>query len=73
MYLSLIHICAKIAWNAAQIQKQNGSLSQIQFLQQEMAFLQAQSGFKCADLSLRQAMEDYNWAVKGVQVDVSAE
>lgn len=63
---------AKIAWNAAQIQKQNGSLSQIQFLQQELSFLQAQSGFQCADLSLRQAMEDYNWAVRGVQVDASA-
>lgn len=61
---------AKLSWNAAQIQKANGSVSQLQFLQLEMAWLQAQSGFKCADLSLQQAMQDYNWAVKGVSVNV---
>ena len=59
---------AEMAWNAAQIQKQNGSLSQIQYLQQELAWLQAQSGLKCADLALQQAMQDYDWAVRGVSV-----
>ena len=35
---------AQLTWNAAQIQRQNGTLSQIQFMQQELAYLQAQSG-----------------------------
>lgn len=59
---------AQLTWNAAQIQRQNGTLSQIQFMQQEMAYLQAQSGFKCADLNLQQALRNYQWAVKGVSV-----
>ena len=35
----------KMVWDAAQIQKQNGSLSQIQYLQQELAWLTAESGY----------------------------
>ena len=34
----------KMVWDAAQIQKQNGSLSQIQYLQQELAWLTTESG-----------------------------
>lgn len=59
---------AQLTWNAAQIQRQNGTLSQIQYMQQELAYLQAQSGFRCADLDLQQAMRNYDWAVKGVSV-----
>lgn len=59
---------AQLTWNAAQIQYQNGTISQIQYMQQEMAYLQAQSGYKCADLSLQQAVRNYQWAVKGVSV-----
>lgn len=58
----------KMAWDAAQIQKQNGSLSQIQYLQQELAWLTAESGYRCADLALQQAIQNYNWAVAGVAV-----
>ena len=36
----------KMVWDAAQIQKQNGSLSQIQYLQQELAWLTAESDRK---------------------------
>lgn len=60
----------KMAWSAAQIQKQNGSLSQIQYLQQELAWLTAESGYRCADLDLQQAIQNYNWAVAGVAVSV---
>lgn len=35
----------KMVWDAAQIQKQNGSLSQIQYLQQELAWLTTESGY----------------------------
>lgn len=61
----------KMAWDAAQIQKQNGSLSQIGYLQQELAWLTAESGYRCADLELQQAIQNYNWAVAGASVDVS--
>lgn len=62
---------AQNVWNAAQIQQQNGSLSQLQYLQQEVAWLTAQSNYKCADLALQQAMQDYTWAVKGVTVSAA--
>ena len=39
----------KMVRDAAQIQKQNGSLSQIQYLQQELAWLTTESGYHCAD------------------------
>lgn len=58
----------QIAWQAAQIQKANGMLSNIQYMQQELAWLQAQSGYKCADLALQQALQNYKWAVAGVSV-----
>lgn len=61
---------AQITWNAAQIQKQNGSISQIQFLQQELGWLQAYAGFRGADLNLRQSMENYQWAVKGLSINI---
>lgn len=63
----------QIAWNAAQIQRQNGSVSQIQYLQLELAYLQAEAGFRCADLALQQALQDYSWAVKGVEVSSADE
>ena len=61
----------KMIWDAAQIQKQNGSLSQIQYLQQELAWLTAESGYHCAGLELQQAIQNYRWAVAGVAVSVS--
>ena len=49
----------QISWQAAQVQKANGMLSNIQYMQQELAWLQAQSGYKCADLALQQAIQNY--------------
>ena len=63
---------ARISWDAAQIQRQNGLLSDIQYMQCEAAYLQAKSGYECADLSLQQALRDYEWAVKGVSVTPAA-
>lgn len=62
---------AQISWNGAQLQRQSGSLSDIQFMQQELAYLQAEANFKCADLALQQAMRDYDWAVRGVTVSAA--
>lgn len=61
----------KMVWDAAQIQKQNGSLSQIQYLQQELAWLTTESGYHCAGLELQQAIQNYKWAVAGAAVSVS--
>lgn len=61
----------KMVWDAAQIQKQNGSLSQIQYLQQELAWLTTESGYHCAGLELQQALQNYRWAVAGAAVSVS--
>ncbi len=63
----------QIAWQAAQIQKANGMLSNIQYMQQELAWLQAQSGYKCADLALQQALQNYKWAVAGVSVSADTQ
>lgn len=62
---------AQNTWQAAQIQHGNGSLSQIGYMQQELAYLQARAAYRGADLKLQQAIQDYTWAVKGL--DVSAE
>lgn len=61
----------KMVWDAAQIQMQNGSLSQIQYLQQELAWLTTESGYHCAGLELQQAIQNYRWAVAGAAVSVS--
>lgn len=63
----------QIAWQAAQIQKADGMLSNIQYMQQELAWLQAQSGYKCADLALQQALQNYKWAVAGVSVSADTQ
>lgn len=63
----------QIAWQAAQIQKANGMLSNIQYMQQELTWLQAQSGYKCADLALQQALQNYKWAVAGVSVSADTQ
>lgn len=63
----------QIFWQAAQVQKANGMLSNIQYMQQELAWLQAQSGYKCADLALQQAIQNYKWAVAGASVSADTQ
>lgn len=63
----------QISWQAAQVQKANGMLSNIQYMQQELAWLQAQSGYKCADLVLQQAIQNYKWAVAGASVSADTQ
>ena len=63
----------QISWQAAQVQKANGMLSNIQYMQQELAWLQAQSGYKCADLALQQAIQNYKWAVEGASVSADTQ
>ena len=61
------------AAKTAQVQKANGMLSNIQYMQQELAWLQAQSGYKCADLALQQAIQNYKWAVAGASVSADTQ
>ena len=63
----------QISWQAAQVQKANGMLSNIQYMQQELEWLQAQSGYKCADLALQQAIQNYKWAVAGASVSADTQ
>lgn len=63
----------QISWQAAQVQKANGMLSNIQYMQQELAWLQAQSGYKCAGLALQQAIQNYKWAVAGASVSADTQ
>ena len=63
----------QISWQVAQVQKANGMLSNIQYMQQELAWLQAQSGYKCADLALQQAIQNYKWAVAGASVSADTQ
>ena len=59
---------AQNTWNAVQVQRQTGMLSDVQYLQQGLAYLQAKSQMECADLNLQQSMRRDGWAVKGVEV-----
>ena len=67
------YVSGQISWQAAQVQKANGMLSNIQYMQQELAWLQAQSGYKCADLALQQAIQNYKWAVAGASVSADTQ
>ncbi|MDW2798540.1 TolC family protein [Clostridium boliviensis] len=57
---------AVVIKNAAEIQLQNGSISQIEYLGQMLSYYQAEGEKTNADLSLRQAMELYYWATEGL-------
>lgn len=57
---------AVVKKNAAEVQMQNGSISQIEYLGQMLSYYQADGDKTNADLSLRQAMELYYWATQGL-------
>lgn len=50
----------------AQTQYQLGMLSELQYKQQEYALLSKQTAENAAELSLREAIETYNWSVNGL-------
>ena len=57
---------ALIRWNTAELQYSMGSLSRQQYLAQKLTYLQKYSTRISAQLDLRQALEDYHWAVLGI-------
>lgn len=54
-------------WNAASIKHQVGTISSMEYLQAEASLVSAQMDKEVKNLELFQAMEDYDWIVKGVR------
>ncbi|MCI9147778.1 MAG: TolC family protein [Hungatella sp.] len=54
-------------WNAANIKYQLGSISRIEYLQAETNLVKAQMDKEVKNLELFQAIETYDWIVKGVR------
>lgn len=52
---------------SANVKHQLGTIGRLEFLQQESAFVTAQTGMMLKDLALVQALETYDWTVKGVR------
>ncbi len=57
---------AQIAWNNAESRYQLGMLGKAEYLLEEMQFIQKKAGFESADLELLQALETYQWAIRGI-------
>lgn len=57
---------AQTAWNLAQSKYQMGMLDKTAYLTEEMQYIQKKAGLESADLELLQALEDYQWAVRGI-------
>ena len=57
---------AQITMNGNDLKYQMGMLGRLEYLQAKMAYLQQKAAYRTAALSLRQAMENYDWAVAGL-------
>ncbi|MCC8060002.1 MAG: TolC family protein [Clostridiales bacterium] len=57
---------ASIGWNNAQNKYRMGMLSQSEYLEEEVKYLQKESAYQSSQLNLLQAMETYDWAVRGI-------
>lgn len=56
----------ELTWNHAQTSYELGIMSKSQYLSAQLTFLQSKAALESEDLSLRQAYETYEWAVKGI-------
>ena len=57
---------AEASWGTAQRQYQNGLISEIQYIGLQLAYYQKKAAFESANLSLWQAMENYDWGITGL-------
>lgn len=57
---------AQKSMESASLGLQVGTISRLDYLSQEYAYLQAQTAMKNADMDLFQAMESYDWNVNGL-------
>ena len=54
-------------WNAANTKYQLGSISRMEYLQEETSKVNAEMDVEVKNLQLFDAMENYDWVVKGVR------
>lgn len=59
---------AEMIWKNAQSQYALGMISQAEYLQEQINYLQKEAALNTADLSLFQALETYDWAKAGILV-----
>lgn len=57
---------AKLTMNGNDLRYQMGMLGKLEYLQAKTGYLQSKMTYDMAKLSLKQAMEDYQWALYGV-------
>ena len=57
---------AELIWKNAQSKYQLGMLSKAEYLQAQISYTQKKYALESADLSLFQALNTYDWAVKGI-------
>lgn len=61
---------AENAWSGSQLQYSLGMLNKAEFLQHEAAYLDKKTGLETAELNLFQALQVYEWALKGIISDL---
>lgn len=59
---------AKQKWDTANQKQSLGMLSNAEYLQAKIAYVQKKNDYQAADLAFFQALENYDWAVKGIVV-----
>lgn len=59
---------AEIQWSNTQNQYRMGMLSDAEYLEKQLPYMQKKMAFDSADLALFQALENYHWAVEGIVV-----
>ncbi len=71
---------ADAAWEAAQKERKAldqkyslGMIGRLEYLQGELAYLQAQSAKLSSDIGMQKAYEDYLWQVKGLSISAAPE
>lgn len=57
---------AKQKWDTANQKQSLGMLSNAEYLQEKIAYVQKKNDYQAADLAFFQALENYDWAVKGI-------
>ncbi len=56
---------AELQWTNTQNQYRMGMLSNTEYLEKQLQYMQKKMTFDSADLALLQALENYHWAVEG--------
>lgn len=57
---------AEISWKNTARKKELGMLSEEEYLREKLQYAGKKASLKAAELTLLQAMKDYEWAVNGI-------